>query len=62
MTSAVGTPYFVGPEVFFGSYGKECDIWSAGVLMYFILSGYLPFRAKTINILIEKITRGDYSF
>ena len=41
-----GTPYYLAPEVFSGDYGKECDCWSLGVIMYLMLSGYLPFHGK----------------
>ena len=43
--SMKGSPMFMAPEVIKGSYDKRCDLWSLGVVTYFILSGELPFQA-----------------
>ena len=47
MKRAVGTPYYIAPEVLKRHYGKECDIWSIGIILYVLLCGYPPFNAET---------------
>jgi len=44
-----GTPPYMAPEVWRGSFGKSCDIWSVGVMLFFLLSGRLPFMAASVK-------------
>ena len=43
LDTIAGTPLYMSPEVLKGNYGKEADMWSLGVLLYTLVSGYLPF-------------------
>jgi Protein kinase domain len=54
-----GTPAYLAPEII-ADRGYDpfyVDIWSMGVLLYAILSGTVPFRAKTLPELHKLILR-----
>ena len=42
------------------SYGKQCDIWSAGVLLYAMIYGTLPFKGASVREIKEKIVNGKF--
>ena len=62
LSSKVGTAYYVPPEILAGKYNEKCDIWSAGVILYILLSGEPPFNASNDNLIYSKIKKIDFSF
>ena len=58
----IGTPYYIAPEVLNHNYGKECDIWSLGVMAYIILSGVPPFNGATDAEIMSAIKTGKFHF
>lgn len=62
MKSKVGTAYYVAPEVLKGNYNEKCDVWSAGTILYILLSGDPPFNGKTDNDIYNKIMKEKFNF
>ena len=57
LNSKVGTAYYVSPEILQGSYNEKCDIWSAGVILYVLLSGEPPFNGPSDSVIYSKIKK-----
>ena len=62
MQTIAGTPLYMSPEVINGDYGMESDVWSLGVLMYTLVSGYLPFYDRTTASVFRKIKECEWEF
>ncbi len=61
MTSKIGTPLYIAPEVLNNSYTEKCDVWSCGVILYVLLSGVQPFVGSSIFEVMQRIKRGSYT-
>jgi len=62
MTSLVGTPYYIAPEVLSKKYDRSCDLWSVGVITYILLCGYPPFNGSNNKEVYNSVRRGRLSF
>eukprot|EP00742_Colponemidia_sp_Colp-10_P005952 GILJ01006367.1.p1 GENE.GILJ01006367.1~~GILJ01006367.1.p1 ORF type:complete len:494 (-),score=42.22 GILJ01006367.1:19-1341(-) len=65
MMTMTGTLHFVAPEmILVGVYTQAVDIWSAGIVLYVMLSGYLPFDDEddSEQVVIDKIKSGVLTF
>eukprot|EP00873_Tetraselmis_striata_P034222 jgi/Tetstr1/454486/TSEL_041386.t1 len=68
MALCCGSPAFVAPDVVRaarvegGYYGKECDVWSLGVILFVLLSGYFPFDGLTVHDILKRVLSANPRF
>jgi serine/threonine protein kinase len=59
MSTLCGTSAVLAPEVFSGPYdGLEADLWSAGIVLYSMLTGRIPWRCRNQQELIREARAG----
>lgn len=59
-----GTPAYVAPEVLRkkGYDGAKADLWSCGVILYVLLSGFLPFQDENLMNMYRKVFKAEFEF
>jgi len=58
LTTFVGTPYYLAPEVLQGNYSLECDVWSLGVILFLMLCAAQPFDGDDMAEIFYRIAQG----
>jgi len=58
-----GSPFYAAPEMVNGIryVGPEVDIWSMGVILFFMLCGRTPFEGENLREIYEKISKGHFT-
>jgi len=57
-----GTPGFASPEMLSkGQYYPASDVFAIGAILYMLLVGFQPFRAKEAEEIIRRTVKGDYT-
>ncbi|KAK2744621.1 hypothetical protein FQN57_004226 [Myotisia sp. PD_48] len=58
-----GTVGYTAPEIVKDEkYSKSVDMWALGCVLYTMLCGFPPFYDESIQVLTEKVARGQYTF
>jgi hypothetical protein len=53
-TQSVGTVYYMAPEISTGNYNKQVDIYAAGIILYEMLTGRVPFDGESAGEILMK--------
>ncbi|OHT12146.1 CAMK family protein kinase [Tritrichomonas foetus] len=63
ITSQRGSPCYISPEIVIGDPydAQKSDMWSAGVILYSMVTGNIPWKAKTEKELYVCIKNCDYT-
>ena len=63
MMEQCGTPAYIAPEILLdkGYWGFGVDVWSAGVVLYSMLYGTVPFKGSNMSELHKLIIAGKFT-
>ena len=59
--AVVGSSYYIAPEVINKKYNRECDLWSAGVILYMFIVGHAPFEGENDREIMERVKKGNFA-
>ena len=62
LSAFAGSLRSVAPEVIKRSYDKQCDMWSVGIVTFFLLTQQMPFNGDTNQEIFQKICSGQFFF
>jgi serine/threonine-protein kinase ULK/ATG1 len=58
-----GTPIYMAPEIQRGeTYNEKADLWSVGIILFEMLTGFPPFGGRNKAELRMNIEKGEIAF
>ncbi|KAL2871542.1 serine/threonine-protein kinase [Aspergillus lucknowensis] len=62
LNTSCGSPHYAAPEIIYGRKyrGDKADIWSCGIILYALLTGFLPFDGGDLHTTLQLVRKGDY--
>lgn len=54
LTKDVGTVHYMAPEISTGNYNRQIDVYAAGVVLYEMLTGRVPFDGESAGEILMK--------
>ncbi|KAL4911781.1 hypothetical protein BDW62DRAFT_217019 [Aspergillus aurantiobrunneus] len=62
LSTSCGSPHYAAPEIIYGRKyrGDRADIWSCGIILYALLTGFLPFDGGDLHTTLQLVRKGDY--
>ena len=62
LNTSCGSPHYAAPEIIYGKRyrGDRADIWSSGIILYALLTGYLPFDGGDLPNTLRLVKKGEY--
>jgi hypothetical protein len=53
-TQSIGTVHYMAPEISTGNYNRQVDIYAAGIILYEMLTGHVPFDGESAGEILMK--------
>ena len=57
-----GTVYYMAPELIEGLYNEKCDVWSAGVVLYSMITKTFPYGGGCDEVIMRNIINSKINF
>lgn len=63
LNTSCGSPHYASPEIIYGRRyrGDKADLWSCGIILFAMLTGFLPFDGGDLTSTLRLVKKGEYA-